>query len=800
MKRELDSAKAECKLPVRQLVEFVLKGGSIDNRFGGGADRMLEGSRIHRKLQKKGGARYQAEVPLSFTCEYSGILFTVEGRADGVILDEQGVTIDEIKTTGAPLELVHEDFNRVHWAQAQCYGYFYCKQHQLEEISLRLTYCQVDTEEIVRFSKTFSCEELRSFFEELLDRYVEWARWQQDWIHIRDDSIRELPFPFDTYRTGQREMAVAIYRTIAAGAKLYCQAPTGIGKTLSALFPSVKAMGEQKAEKLFYLTAKTVTRKAAEDTFSILRNKGLRIKTVTLTAKDKICFKEQRACNPDQCEYANGHFDRVNNAVLSLLKSGDAFTREAIEFRARQDKVCPFELSLDLTDWCDCVICDYNYLFDPTASLKRFFADQKGDYVFLIDEAHNLVDRAREMFSAGLKKSDFLAMKKAAGKEEKALCRSLNQVNTELIAIRKSCEQSGLLLQKEAFADFNASLRKLSAFCDEWLSRAPDSQVREQLLSLYFEVLNYLKISDLYDKRYTSFVQTSGSEVLVKQLCLDPSLLLKKAMDKGRAAVLFSATLTPLDYYRSILGGDESAKTYSIPSPYSSEHLCLMVAAHVSTRYRHREDSVAPICDLIASVVGEKAGNYLVYFPSYQYLRQVYEEFIEQNPKIHTIVQETGMGEQERDDFLSHFDQANRETLVGFCVLGGVFSEGIDLTGERLVGTIVVGVGLPQICRQQNIIRDYYEQENQMGFEYAYRYPGMNKVMQAAGRVIRSEQDRGVVLLIDDRFCTPEYLALFPPHWRHCRFLYSLEQVQIQTHDFWQSITTGKTEKIVEPS
>lgn len=800
MKREWESGVAECKLPVRQLVEFVLKGGSIDNRYGGGADRMQEGSRIHRKLQKEGGASYQAEVPLKITCERGGILFTVEGRADGVIEEKAGVTIDEIKTTGVPLEQIDEDFNRVHWAQAQCYGYFYCSDRHLEEISLRLTYYQVDTDEVKRFRRRYSCEELRRFFEGLLDDYVEWARWQQEWIFTRNRSIQSMSFPFDSYRAGQREMAAAVYRTIVAGTRLYCQAPTGIGKTLSALFPSIKAMGEQKAGKIFYLTAKTITRKAAEDSFSLLRRQGLRIKTVTLTAKDKICFQEQRACNPEQCEYADGHFDRVNDAVMNLLKNGDSFTREAIEVQARQDRVCPFELSLDLTDWSDCVICDYNYLFDPTASLKRFFAEQKGDYVFLIDEAHNLVDRARDMFSAGLKKSDFLAVKKAAGKEEKALCRSLNLVNTQLVAIRKSCQPSGFVVQKEAFVSLNASLKALSAFCDEWLSKAPDSPFREQLLSLYFDVLDYLKISDLYNQRYKSFAQLSGGELLVKQLCLDPSILLKKAMDKGRAAVLFSATLTPLDYFRSILGGDESSKTYSLPSPYSPERLCLMAAGHVSTRYRHREESILPICGLIASVVGEKAGNYLVYFPSYQYLRQVFEKFTERNPSIHTIVQESGMGEQEREEFLSHFQEAGQDTLVGFCVLGGVFSEGIDLAGERLVGAIVVGVGLPQMNPQQDIIREYYQQENQMGFEYAYRYPGMNKVMQAAGRVIRGEQDRGVVLLIDDRFRTSDYLCLFPRHWRHCRFFYSEEQVQAEVRAFWSSKTAENTEKFVESS
>lgn len=783
MTQEKGLSKSECRLPVRQLVEFVLKGGSIDNRFGGGADRLLEGARIHRKLQKEGGETYQAEVPLCLTTEREGILFTVEGRADGVITGESGVMIDEIKTTGAPMDLVTEDFNRVHWAQAQCYGYFICVQQELEAVEIRLTYYQVDSGEIKRFQRAFTREELRLFYEELLDLYLDWARWQAQWKELRDTTIQAMPFPFSSYREGQRELAVAAYRTIAAGTKLYCQAPTGIGKTLSTLFPSAKAMGEQKAEKIFYLTAKTITRKAAEGALALMRSKGLRMKSVTLTAKDKICFLEERTCNPEQCEYADGHFDRVNGAVMRLLECEDHFSREAIEECARKERVCPFELSLDLTLWSDCILCDYNYLFDPTASLKRFFSDQPGEYIFLVDEAHNLVDRAREMYSAGIKKSELLTVKKIA-KGEKKLCRYLNKVNGEMIALRKICEE-GFLVRQEAFSDFNAKLRELSACCDEWLTKAPESPLREQLLILYFEVLNYLKIADLYDERYVTCVESAGSEVEIRQLCLDPSLLLKKAMSKGRASVLFSATLTPLDYFRSILGGDSEDKTYGLPSPYSSSRLCLMVADWISTRYQHREGSVQPICDLIHSVIQEKTGNYLVYFPSYQYLRQVYEEFTRQHPAIKTLVQQSGMGEEEREAFLEHFDHAGLETLVGFCVLGGVFSEGIDLKGERLVGTVVVGVGLPQINRRQDIVREYFDRENHMGFEYAYRYPGMNKVMQAAGRVIRGEEDRGVVLLIDDRFDTMSYRGLFPPHWSHARFLHDKRSVEATVQQFW---------------
>ncbi len=777
----------ECKISVRQLVEFVLKKGSIDNRFGGRINRMQEGARIHRLLQKREGECYQPEVPLSFLCVYQGVRFFVEGRADGIITQEDGIIVDEIKTTNVPMEAITESFQEVHWAQAQCYGYFLCIQRDLERIGVRLTYYQTETEEIKRFTRNFSKEDLQQFYEGLLEQYVEWARWQAEWKEIRNHTIGTLPFPFPSYRKGQREMAVAVYRTILSKARLYCQAPTGVGKTISTLFPAIKAMGEQKTGTIFYLTAKTVTRRAAEDALATLRERGLRIKAVTLTAKEKICFQEDCTCNPDQCPYAQGYFDRINKVLKKLLHQEDNMTRDKLESYAREEKVCPFELALDYSEWCDVVIGDYNHLFDPDASLKRFFSNTQGEYIFLIDEAHNLVDRAREMYSAYLEKSTFLQLKKELGKEHKELSRGINRIHKEFLALGKSCEATGNFVQKEAITSLNGRLWKFSAVCEEWLSQASDSPIRQKVLSVYLDVLFYLHITDFYDERYVTYVECKRNEILVKQLCLDPSFLLKQAMDRGRASILFSATLTPLDYFRSVLGGDEKSKTYSLPSPYEESHLCLLAADGVNTRYQHRESSILPICRLIYTVVEGKRGNYLVFFPSYQYLRQVYTAFAECYPHIRTIVQESHMEETQRADFLSHFDQAGSETLVGFCVLGGIFSEGIDLKGERLLGTVIVGVGLPQINWQQEILREYYdEMEKGKGFAFAYRYPGMNKVMQAAGRVIRGEQDKGVVLLIDDRFHTPEYLRLFPVHWQKMRFFRNIEQIDQSIRHFWE--------------
>ncbi|HJD24442.1 MAG TPA: ATP-dependent DNA helicase [Firmicutes bacterium] len=782
------------KLSVRQLVEFVLRGGSIDNRSGG-MDRAQEGSRIHRRIQKAGGEYYQAEVFFRHTQEYEGIAFTVEGRADGIITQEETAAVDEIKTTRLDLAAIEEDYNRLHWAQAMCYAYFYALQNDRERMDVQLTYVHVgefgDPDGTKRFIRTFTAEELAAAYEDLLARYKKWADFSCEWAEKRNASIAALPFPFPSYRRGQRSLAVTTYRTIVEEGTAFCQAPTGIGKTISTLFPSVKAMGEGYIAKIFYLTAKTITRQVAEEAFAHMRESGLALKTVTLTAKDKICFLDETACNPEQCPYADGHYDRVNDVLFALLQSEDHMTRERIEQAARQGRVCPFELALDLSLWCDGVICDYNYLFDPMMYLKRFFAEGRGEYAFLIDEAHNLVDRAREMYSAGLEKAMFLELKRRIASQDKAMSRALGAVNEEFIALRKQCGDQRYVEQLLPPDELGRALVRFTEECEGFFKRHPDSPDEPDLLQLYFDALLYLKILELYDEKYLTAVEAWGSEVTVKLCCLDPSGLIRAALDRGRAAVFFSATLTPLTYFSAVLGGDEDSRRLALPSPFERDHLKLLVADRVSTRYRDREASLRPIAELIARTVQAKTGNYMVYFPSYQYMNEVYEAFSSLYPGVDTLLQQSGMSEEEREAFLARFDRTNAQTLVGFCVLGGIYSEGIDLKGDRLIGTVVVGVGLPQIGREQNRIRDYYNRNGGTGYEFAYQYPGMNKVLQAAGRVIRGEEDRGVVVLVDDRFASPAYLRLFPEHWHGCRLVHTPEALEREIREFWQGQEDG---------
>lgn len=772
-------------IAVRSLVEFISRSGSIDNRFGN-FDRAYEGARIHRLLQKAGGANYQAEVTLSLEVDFGAYVLAVEGRADGIITDDEGVIVDEIKTTAAPFDIIDEDFSRLHWAQAECYAYIYCVKNSLNNIRIRLSYYQVDTGELIQFIKTYSAATLESLFNMLITAYKSWADMRYNWVETRNLSIKNLDFPFDSYRKGQKRLAAAVYRTVVNGGKLFCQAPTGIGKTISTLFPSIKALGEEKAERIFYLTAKTITRQAAESACLQMREKGLRIKSLTLTAKDKICFMDtsRHECNPEACPWADGFYDRVNEALYELLDREDCFTREVIEEQARKHRLCPYEFSLELALFCDCIIADYNYLFDPRVYLRRFFYNTAADYVFLIDEAHNLLDRAREMYSAELNKKAFMQLSRQLNKKDR-LRKIMSDINKEMIELKKDCGEALHITKQSLNENLLKLLYDFISEYGEWSKinfRHPQAQ---EVLELFFQALSFVKTADTYDSRFITIVDRSGGDLRVKLFCIDPSYLLSQRMKAGKAAILFSATLTPLDYFTSVLGGDENSDRLMLPSHFLRDNLCLLIADKISTRYRDRQGSLSDIVNIIKGTAECRKGNYIAYFPSYAYMRAAHTLFTERFPEIRTVMQQGSMSEEEREAFLKVFDSNNEETLIGFCVMGGIFSEGIDLKGDRLIGTVIVGLGLPQISLTQDIIRDYYDNISGSGFSYAYQYPGINKVLQAAGRVIRDENDRGVVVLIDERFTSPSYLPLLPEHCCGFGRLGNINELHPYLEQFW---------------
>ena len=786
---EIDvEAKSKLHISVRNLVEFIFREGDIDNRSGKlqSADAMMEGTRIHRKIQKSMGEEYHAEVPLVHIVDTNLYELRVEGRADGIfteIIDEREVTfIDEIKGMYKKVLLMEEPIF-VHKAQAMCYAYIVAYDNCLSEVGVQMTYCNIETEEIKYFRDIFSFEELQEWFERLMDEYGKWARFQCEWRKIRQKSIKSLIFPYD-YRSGQKKLVEDVYRTILRRKNLFIQAPTGVGKTISTIFPAVKAVGEGLADRIFYLTAKTITASVARDTFELLGEYGYRAKVIQITAKEKLCLCEEMECNPINCPYAKGHYDRVNDAVYEILTTENFFSRDAIIAQAQKHIVCPFELCLDIATWADDIVCDYNYLFDPNVYLKRFFQEGiKGDYIFLVDEAHNLVERSREMYSAQLIKEDFLLCKKIIKPYSKKIEKILDKCNKLLLEYKRECES---YVVYENVGNLIFSLMRLASELDDFLQKPMEFQGRKDLLDFYFSVRNFLSIYDLVDDHYVIYTKLlDDGRFMLKLFCVDPSENVQNCLDKANATIFFSATLLPVNYYKSLLSTKTDNYAIYAHSIFDSEKRLLLFGNDVSTKYTRRNDAeFMKMAEYIYKTVKCRKGNYMVFFPSYKLMNQVHEIYLEMDSDSEIIVQTSGMSEEEREEFLEEFSIKRDNSLIAFCVMGGIFGEGIDLKNEQLIGVIVVGTGLPQISDEREILKNYYDKLNGNGFDYAFRYPGINKVLQAAGRVIRTVEDNGVIVLLDERFLQSDYGPLYPREWDD-RIICGIGVVENYIKEFW---------------
>lgn len=776
--------REQIRISVRNLVEFILRKGDIDNRISKTADKeaMQLGSKIHRKIQRQMGSSYHAEVSLKMMLHEEKYDLQVEGRADGIIVEE-GVTIDEIKGVFRDLEQIEEPIE-VHLAQAKCYAYIYGKQENLENISVQMTYCHLETEQVKRFKESYLLSELEKWFNNLIGEYKKWAEFQIDWKKKRNKSIRRIEFPYE-YRKGQKELATSVYRTILRKKKLFIQAPTGVGKTMATIFPSVKAVGEELGEKIFYLTAKTITRTVVEQAFQLLKKQGLQYKVVTLTAKEKICFCEDKECNPEKCPYAKGHYDRVNQAVYEMITTTDDMSRENIEVYARKYEVCPFEMSLDVAVWVDAVVCDYNYVFDPNAHLRRFFADEvKGEYLFLIDEAHNLVERAREMYSTTIYKEEFLEAKRIIKYLDKKLVRKLDICNRQLLELKRECETYQV---HQSVGHFSISMTNLLMEMERFMEECDRAEVKEELLEFYFHVRTFLNVYDVLDENYTIYTEMEeDGKFKLKLFCVNPALNLQNFLEKGNSTVFFSATFLPIHYYKQLLSTEKDDYAIYVDSPFDIKNREILIGSDVSSKYTKRNVQMYErIASYIIKTLEVKKGNYIAFFPSYQFMENVYE-VLERRLSGETVclLQEKMMTEEKREEFLEEFAKEREGNLLGFCVMGGIFSEGIDLTEEKLVGAFIVGTGLPQICYEREILRQYFEKKNGKGFDYAYLYPGMNKVLQSAGRVIRTETDRGVILLLDERFLQRQCQEIFPREWAGIKKC-TLENISEQLEKFW---------------
>lgn len=871
---KLQTPMGEVRVSVRNLVEFVLRSGDIDNRHQGTVENaMQEGSRIHRMIQRKMGAEYQAEVFLRFSQITEQYILYIEGRADGIIASDGDITIDEIKGTYRDLARMREPVP-VHLAQAKCYAYMYGIQKGLQYVRVRLTYCNIETEDIRYFYEDYSLAELESWFRDLLRVYRKWADYSWEWRKIRQASIEQLQFPFP-YREGQKELVSYVYQTIYHEKKLFLEAPTGVGKTISTIFPAVKACGRGRGEKIFYLTAKTITRTVAADTIQLLRKNGLHMKSVILTAKEKICFMEKQECNPENCPYAKGHYDRINDAVFALLTEEESFHREKIEEYAEKYHVCPFEMGLDMSLFSDAIIGDYNYLFDPHVYLKRFFGEGvNGNYLFLIDEAHNLLERGREMYSASLFKEDFMQLKrelkqtivselseiseKAAitgqmtldvtgmsnvmpeanskkitadmseeeldsvylkGKKKRLqggksillregygerMIQQLESCNKELLHMKRECENYQLVENIDGFVQ---KLLRLYTTVGDYLEEQEESIIplREQLLEFYFDMSHFLDIYERVDENYVKYTQLGEDKrFMIKLFCVNPSVNLKQCMGRGRSTILFSATFLPIQYYKGLLGGEPEDYEVYAKSVFHPEKRALLVANDVTSKYTRRsEEEYYNIAKYIDEVVKNRHGNYMVFCPSYAFMQIIYDKYMEHfaSEEKECIMQQEYMSEEMREEFLQRFRgneacdlqadivmdiEVEEQSLIGFCVLGGIFSEGIDLKNDSLIGVIIVGTGIPQVCNEREILKNYFDANGENGFDYSYRYPGMNKVLQAAGRVIRTAEDIGVIALLDERFLQFSYQKMFPREWESFQIV-SRDTIAKRVERFWDS-------------
>ena len=775
------------RISVRSLVEFILREGDIDNRVSGSMekDAMLLGGKIHRKIQSRMGTNYTAEVPLKIQMPCDGFVLQIEGRADGVLKDDGKVLIDEIKGILRSLEHLEAPVP-VHLAQAKCYAYIYAVQNSLKCIDVQMTYCQMETEEIRRFCQEFEFQELQTWFQDLVKKYEKWAKFEIEWRNVRNDSIRQIEFPFP-YREGQRDLVVSVYRTILRKKKLFIQAPTGVGKTMATVFPAVRAVGEGLGEKIFYLTAKTITRTVAEQAFSLLKEKGLLYKTITLTAKEKICFCEEAECNSDACPYAKGHFDRVNDAVFDLITHSGDWSREVLEEQAKKHMVCPFEMSLDVSNWADAVICDYNYAFDPQAHLKRFFSESgKGEYLFLIDEAHNLVERGREMYSASLYKEDLLEVRKLVKAEDPKLAKGLSECNQQFLELKRECEHYQIL---KSVSHIALKLMNVLSKLEDYLEECKDAEKKKRVLDFYFAVRSFLNVHDIMDENYVIFSEMmEDGRFQIKLFCVNPAVNLQNYLEQGNSTIFFSATLLPVHYYKKLLSVEKDDYAVYAHSSFPQENKFLFIGTDVSTRYTRRgESTYQRFARYIAVMAEQKKGNYMAFFPSYRFLEEVHTCFLEcVDHEVDSICQVSYMDEEQREEFLEEFEQEREKSLVAFCVMGGIFSEGIDLTDDKLIGAVIAGTGLPQVCTEREILKQYFNAADMDGFDYAYLYPGMNKVLQSAGRVIRTESDRGVILLLDDRFRAMRYREVFPREW-HQYQLGSVKNLEQEIRTFWES-------------
>ena len=772
---------------IRQLVEFTLKTGDLTTSRSKSQNTALNGTRIHQFLQASFDENTKKEVDLKYSFDFNErFQILLHGRADGIKYHHNiPQEVIEIKTSSPNFNELSKNILTLYWAQCEIYAYLLMKKYQLPALKVTLLYFQTTTEELTKKSKHLTKDAAKKRFMQAITEYEEWLLLLDKLKQDRQQSLKTLTFPFPNYRKNQYELAASVYKTIALKKQLLVEAPTGTGKTISTVFPALKAMGEDQTEKIFYLTAKESTRKTCEDTLALLKT---RVHSITLTARDKITFAEELDLDDNQNPYYLGYYDRLRPALKDILQHETQITRPVIEAYAKKHCVDPFEFSLDLSLFCDFIICDYNYLFDPMVYLQRFFAENtNNNYCFLIDEAHNLVSRSREMYTASLTTALFEnAMAEVAPLKNQTLNRRLKEVAsafTNLSAPMVEFSQEELLLSDHLTSITNP-LERLVNFILDLLPSLPDLKKYPSLKECFLQSYTFLKIDSFFDDSFRTKLTYQDANLTLKLFSLNPAKMLAESLELGSACVFFSATLSPMDYFKEMFGC-QKALCYQLPSPFDPHNLKILLADYIDVTYKKRSQSLNDISELLNSMLAHKKGNYLLFAPSYSYLKQLYHNFCAKYPQSAAKLQDEQMDTKAKEAFLANFDHQHEQGFVGFAVLGGSFAEGIDLVGDKLSGCLIVTVGLPALSLENDALKNYFEAQNEDGFQIAYQLPGLNNVFQAAGRVIRTETDRGVVCLVDKRFANPTYQQFFPRHWQ-VRRTQNLAQINHELHQFWE--------------
>lgn len=776
---------AKLYLSVHQLVDFVLRTGDIDSRVFNRSS-MSEGTLLHALYQSKQNDNYLSEIPLETTVTVDDIEVHIEGRADGIIKkSKKKYVIDEIKTTVADLDEFYKENEAWHLGQAELYGYMFCKQNELEDIELRLTYIS---------QKKHSNKLIKNYFYsylELEQKVIGYVEEYLEFYHIilslqqaRDESLKDLQFPFDHFRKGQKELSKYCYAIASKGGQLFVEAPTGIGKTMSTLFPFIKSLEKDELSKIFYLTAKSSGKENAHHASKIIMDKGAKLTSIVITSKEKICFCKGKSCNPDECPFTKGYYSKIGSILKYALLTYRDFDLKTITDLAYQYEVCPFELELDLSLYSDIIICDYNYLFDPISYMKRYFDEDSSHYLALIDEAHNLVDRSRDMYSQVLSEEEFRKAKKSVKQS------THRPLKTALAKLTKFFNNEHVLHEAGSYKveDLPEEMIKtLSRFADSMLdiNKNYHDEVSRELLDFYLDVNRFLKIYELHNDSFFFNIKMEKKNMKIEMYCLDASSYLKAIINRLKGAVYFSATLTPIDYYIETLGGKKDAPVLKLDSPFPKENFLMLVAPKVSVKYKNRDTTYFDVAEYIRRFILNKVGNYIVYFPSYEYLETITCLLTVFHKEFDIIKQEKDMSEEDKLNFINSFEPHPKKSKLGLAILGGSFSEGIDLVSDRLIGVVVVGIGMPKINYVSDEVAKYYDAKGINGKNYAYIYPGMNKVMQAVGRLIRSEDDKGTALLIDERYMTNQYQDLFKKEWSNYEVTLSLDEVDEAISSFY---------------